>query len=168
MNRFEPTMYKKNIFEIDYTKLKKMNIKVLLFDFDNTIIEKGNYDIDKKTIQLFEKLKQDFKVYIVSNSINEKKLKLICNQLNITYIKDSRKPFKKGFKKLVLKDIKAKEIAMIGDQLLTDVYGASRMGYISILIDPVSKKELIITKINRVIEKLILKNKKFKRGSYYD
>ena len=58
MSRFVPTMYKKNIFEIDYEKLKKENVKVLLFDFDNTIIEKGNYVVSKKIVTLFNKLKK--------------------------------------------------------------------------------------------------------------
>ena len=48
MNKFIPNMYKKSIFDIDYNLLKKKKIKVLLFDFDNTIIEKGNHTIEKK------------------------------------------------------------------------------------------------------------------------
>ena len=168
MSNLIPNMYKKDIFSIEYKKLKKNDIKVLLFDFDNTLIEKGNYSIDDKIVKLFEKIKKDFSIYIVSNSIHVSKLETICEKLNVPYIKDSRKPFKKGFKKLKLKDIKNEQIAMIGDQLMTDVLGGNRMNYFTVLIDPINNDELFLTKLNRLIEKKVLKKNKLKRGSYYD
>ena len=136
--------------------------------FDNTLIEKGNYLIDDKTTKLFKELKKQFNIYIVSNSLNKSKLKKISGILNVPYIKDSRKPFKKGFKKLKLKDIKPEQIAMIGDQVITDVLGSNRMRYFSILIDPINNDEWLLTRINRIIENIILKKNKTKRGSYYD
>ena len=168
MNNFIPDMYKKNIFSIDYKKLKKNGIKVLLYDFDNTLIEKGNYLIDEKTVKLFKSLKKQFNIYIVSNSIHVSKLRKISEKLNVPYIKDSRKPFKKGFKKLKLSGIKPKQIAMIGDQVMTDVLGSNRMDYFSILIDPINNDEWILTRLNRVIENVVLKKNNIKRGSYYD
>ena len=53
---------------------------------------------------------------------------------------------------------------------MTDVWGANRMGYISVLIDPMTNNELIWTKLTRVLEKIIFKinNKKIERGNYYD
>lgn len=170
MNKLIPDMYTKDIFSIDYKKLKKIGIKVLLFDFDNTLIEKGNYEIKKEIVELFQEIKKSFDIYIVSNSIHEKKLRKVCSKLNTPYVKGSRKPFKKGFNKLKLKlkDINNKEIAMIGDQVLTDILGGKRMNYFCILIDPINNDELLFTKINRVLERVIFKKNKIKRGSYYD
>lgn len=168
MNKFMPTMYKKSIFDIDYKKLKDLNVKVLLFDFDNTIIELGNKTVSTKTIDLFKKLNKEFDIYVISNSIDGKKLKQICERLDISYIKNSAKPFKRGFKKLKLDNVKNDQIVMIGDQILTDIYGASKMGYKSILVDPINKKEFILTKLNRVLERIISKKIKFERGKYYD
>lgn len=168
MSRFNPKAYQKDIFSINYNKLKKIGIKLLLFDFDNTIIEKGNCLVNDKTVELFKKLKKDFKVYVVSNSIQGNKVKQICNKLEIDYISNSAKPLKIGFKKLPFKDIKEEEIAMIGDQLITDIYGANRMNYYPILIDPINSNEWLLTKINRQFEKLILKRIKLERGKYYE
>ena len=168
MNKFLPNMYKKDIFSIDYNSLKNKGIKVLLFDFDNTLIEKGNYSINDKTIKLISRLKKDFIVYILSNSIHKKKISIISKKLDIPYISNSRKPFKKGFRKLKLSNIKECEIAMIGDQLLTDILGGNRMNYYTILIDPINYDELIFTKLNRVLERIVLKKIKIQRGEYYD
>lgn len=167
MNRFKPDMYVKDILSINFDKLKKEGIKVLLFDFDNTIIPHKVHELDKKYLNLIKKLKKDFDIYIISNSFNSKKLANICNKLKIKYIARSLKPLKHGFKKLKL-EIDNKNIAMIGDQLLTDVYGAKRMNFYSILIDPISRKnEVIVTRLNRKIEESILK-KHINRGDYYE
>lgn len=171
MNKFIPKMYKKSIFDINYKKLKEKNIKVLLYDFDNTIIEKGNYDIDKKTKELFNNLSKEFIIYIISNSMDIKKLDKISKELNVPFIGASMKPLPRGFNKIKFKSIKNNEIAMIGDQLLTDIYGANKKGYLSILIDPkVEKKEVIFTKINRIFENRVFNNKNnnLSRGKYYE
>ena len=47
MSKFIPDMYVKDILSIDYKKLKKQGIKVLLFDFDNTIIAHGVHELRK-------------------------------------------------------------------------------------------------------------------------
>lgn len=167
MSRFLPDMYRKDVYSINYKKLKEKGIKALLFDFDNTITEKGSIEVSNNLKKLFATLKKDFTVYIVSNSINSKKLNIICSKLDIPYIGNSAKPFKRGYKKLKL-NLTNNEIAMIGDQLITDVWGANRMGYFSILIDPISEKEWIITKFNRLLENTIFKRINKKRGSYYD
>lgn len=166
MNKFIPNMYQKDIYSIDFKKLKQLGIKILLFDFDNTIIEKGNYEISEKAIKLFKDLKKDFTVYIVSNSFNSNKLKTICEQASLDYVLAARKPFKSGFNKLNLSN--SKEVAMVGDQVITDVFGGNRMNYFTVLIDPITSNELIFTKINRIFENMILKINKIKRGSYYD
>lgn len=169
MSKFIPDMYCKNILEIDYQKLKDLGIEVLLFDFDNTIIAHKVYELDKEYINLLNKIKKDFKVYIISNSFNSKKLSKFSNELEIVCIGKSLKPLSFGFKKLKL-DTENKNIAMIGDQIITDVLGGNRMGYFSILIDPINKdNEIIFTKINRKIEEFIIKREKqIKRGDYFD
>ena len=66
-------------------------------------------------------------------------------------------------------NLNCKNIAAIGDQLYTDIKGANNMNIISILVDPISKNESIITKFNRLREnKLIKKYHIIERGNYYE
>ncbi len=168
MSRFMPDMYYKSILDIDYPKLKKNGIKVLLFDFDDTIIPHKVYDLDEEYIKTLKKIKKDFKVYIISNSFNKNKLSTLCTKIGVPYVGKSLKPLGHGYRKLKLKE-EAKSIAMIGDQLITDIWGSKRRGYVGILVDPINPAtEVLPTKINRKIEDIIIKKlKKFKRGEYY-
>ncbi len=49
-----------------------------------------------------------------------------------------------------------KYIASVGDQILTDVIGANRSNIFSILVKPIDKKDIWITKIKRPIENFII------------
>ena len=63
MDIFLPDRYYKNIYQVDYMKLKEDGIKCLLFDLDNTIVPPNVKKPDKKIRDLIDNLKElDFKV----------------------------------------------------------------------------------------------------------
>lgn len=166
-------MYKKDIYSIDYKKLKSYGIKCLLFDLDNTLVPYYKNKPTRKLKDFIERLKDmGFKIIIFSNS-GKKRLSPFKNILEVDCSFSSRKPFQGKYKK-VLKEYKysQSEVAMIGDQIPTDVYGGNKMGIFTVLVKPISKSELVWTKINRLYEKRIIRKleKKgiFKRGEYYD
>ena len=173
MNKFLPDMYQKTIFDISYNKLKTNGIKVLLFDLDNTLIEKEKAIPENATIELINKLKDDFTILIVSNTIKKTKVNIFHDKCNIPYVISAKKPFKLGYKRVKeIKDMNPKNVCMIGDQLLTDVWGGKRMGYFTVLVDPIGQDDMSVTKINRVIEAKIInklnKEGKFEKGKYYE
>lgn len=170
---FKPDMYMKDIYSINYNKLKNYGIKCIMFDLDNTLVPCFKNKPTRKIKDLIEKLKDmGFKVIIFSNS-NKKRLTPFKNVLEVDCSYSSRKPFSKKFLK-VLKEYKynQSEVAMIGDQIVTDIYGGNKVGIFTVLVKPINKKELFFTKINRIIEKNIIrkleKKKIFKKGEYYE
>lgn len=172
MDLFIPDMYQKSIYTIDYKKLKKRGIKCLLFDLDNTLVP---YSGDLPTTEvkdLFLRLEEDFKVIIMSNS-GKTRLTPFKEQLNVDVAFSSCKPLKKKYKKIMkLYNFKDTEIAAIGDQLVTDIFGANRNNITSILINPIGENEPITTRFNRSIERQIYKRLLSKgileKGKYYD
>ena len=64
------------------------------------------------------------------------------------------------------------EVAAVGDQLLTDIYGANKLDITSILVNPLTDKDFSVTFINRIIEKIIYdrldKKDLFMKGKYYE
>ncbi len=170
---YKPDIYKRDIYSIDYKKLKSSGIKCILFDLDNTLVPYYRNRPSRKLKDFIEKLKDmGFKVILFSNS-NKKRLTPFKNILELDCSASSRKPSEKKFKK-VLKEYKfdQSEVVIIGDQIITDVFGGNRIGILSILVKPISKKEPIWTKINRIREnKKIRKLERmgiFKRGEYYE
>ena len=70
MNRFRPSMYKKDIFSINYKKLKKAGVKCLIYDLDNTLALIDEKECPEKTKELIIKLKDDFLIFIINNNYN--------------------------------------------------------------------------------------------------
>lgn len=173
MDNFIPDMYLKSIYDIDYKNLKSRGIKCILFDLDNTIAPVNVPVPDKDIKDLFSDLTLlGFKVIILSNS-SKSRVEPFKEKLNVDSSFYSMKPMKKKYKKIVnIYGFKDNEIACVGDQLLTDVLGANRMGFLSILVNPISTIDLIGTKINRVFERQIFKYLEnrglFKVGEYYE
>lgn len=173
MNYFYPDIYQKSIYEINYDKLKENGIKCILFDLDNTCVPYIDKTPTKKLSKLFDTLKeQNFKVIIFSNS-PKSRLEKFKKELNVDCCYSAQKPRKTKFLK-VLKNYNydISEVAIIGDQLVTDILGGNRVGITTILVNPMSNIDMPLTKIYRFIEKKeinkMTKKGIFKIGRYYD
>ena len=152
MDKFIPDIYMQSVFKIDYKNLKKRGIKCLLFDLDNTLATYDESVPSREVKELIHLLSNDFKVIILSNS-SKKRLRPFKDILNIDVAYSSKKPLKKKYFKIMnIYNFKPEEIACIGDQIITDIFGANRVGAISILINPTGVKEPIWTRFNRFFE----------------
>ena len=168
MSIFRPRVYYKSIFDINYDLLKKKNIKVIIFDLDNTIITVDEDYPSEKVVELFKKLNNEFKIFIASNNKKER-VRRIGKYMNVHAFYSVVKPTKK-IRKLLLKkyDVKMSEVAIIGDQVVTDIFMGNRLKMYTVLVDPLGEKDLKITYFNRWLEKRIIKIIKLKRGEYYE
>lgn len=173
MDKFIPDIYQKSIFAIDYEKLKNKGIKCILFDLDNTIapinVEKPSREL-KDLVADIELL--GIKVIILSNS-GKARVRPFKEGLNVDSSFNSKKPLKKKYKKIIdIYGFSDTEIACIGDQLLTDIFGANRMGFTSILVNPISDNDYIWTKFNRIFERKLFKHfcrqGLFQKDEYYE
>ncbi len=173
MEQFRPDIYQKSIYDIDYESLKRNGIKCILFDLDNTLAPINVAMPDKKLLDFFLYLEDlGIKAIILSNA-PKKRVAPFKEKCNVDSAFKAHKPSKKKYIKILKTyPYKDTEIACVGDQLLTDIYGANKMGFTSILVHPMSKKDRFVTKINRMIEKIIYKRFSsrglLQKGEYYD
>lgn len=172
MNKFKPTIYKKSIFEIDYQVLKEKGITCLIFDLDNTLGLIDDKRCPLKVKRLIKDLKKDFLVLINSNN-TKRRLTPYLKDLSVGGLSFGLKPSTRNLRKIKkMYNLKKKEMVMIGDQLVTDILSGNRFKIMTILVDPLGKKDLKITGLNRKIENLIIKkynkNGLFERGKYYE
>lgn len=152
-----PDMYYKNVQSIDLKDLEEKNIKGIAIDVDNTLID-YNQVVSSEIIEWVKKIKNaGYKICILSNSNNKEKVEKVATTLELDYIMVARKPFKTGFKKILkIFELPKENVAVIGDQVFTDVLGANRMDMFSIYVEPINKKEYWYTKWKRPIEAFIL------------
>ena len=171
--KFVPDMYTKSIYTIDYKLLKNNKVKCLIFDLNNTIAPLTMKEPNKKIVELFEELKDmKFKIYIVSNS-KKSRVEPFKDKLGVDSSYLSMKPCLKKFKKIYnINNYKDNQIAVIGDELIFDIWSANRMNFVSIFVNPIGTKEYVSTKVGRYFESIIIekleKKKLFRKGKYYE
>lgn len=153
-----PRAYLNSVKDITIEFLNKNNLKALILDVDNTII-----DFDKNILEgvdnwCNELKKNGIKLCILSNSDKKEKVENVAKKLDLPYFNFAKKPLKGGFKKAIkLLEEKPENIAAVGDQIFTDVLGSNRCKIYSILVKPIAQKDLLVTKIKRPLEKFVIK-----------
>ena len=153
---FYPKGYFNKVSEISLEYLKENNIKGLILDVDNTLIDYYR-NISEETINWTNSLKENgIKMCILSNSNKKDKVKEVAGKLGLEYIYFGMKPLKRGFKRAKkMLGLENNEIAAVGDQIFTDVIGSNRMKMFSILVEPIKEKDILVTLIKRPIENYI-------------
>lgn len=154
-----PRAFFKNVREITIEFLNENNIKALILDVDNTLID-YNKNLSEETIKWAKDLKsQGIKLYILSNTNQKEKVEKVAQKLEIEYEYFAKKPLKTGFKKVqkILKE-KSENIGVVGDQIFTDIIGGNRCKMFTILVDPINPKDFWYTAWKRPVENKIKNN----------
>ena len=151
-----PNAYFKKVEEITIEFLNKNKIKALLLDVDNTLVDYSK-KMTESVIKWAKELKgQGVKLYILSNTNDKAKIENIVKDIDIPYLHFAMKPLKRGFKK-AQKELgeKSENIAIVGDQIFTDIIGGNRCHMFTILVEPINEKDFWYTMWKRPIEKKI-------------
>jgi HAD superfamily phosphatase (TIGR01668 family) len=150
-----PRLIVKSINDIDTKKLRSLRINGLIFDLDNTIIPWDSKNMPQDiSLWLRHLLDLNYKVCLVSNN-RKRRVKEIAGLFGIPFIHRAFKPAKTGFRKAIrAMDLPPEEVAVIGDQLFTDILGGNRLGLFTIWVSPLTAREFIFTKMTRQLERV--------------
>ena len=110
------------IYEISQSELQKKGIHCLLLDVDGTLVNRSSTKVPKAVKSWISVSKKLFSIYLISNNPSKKRIAKIAKELNLRYKYNASKPRKK----VTLSAIKeigseAKNIAIIGDRIFTDI-----------------------------------------------
>jgi len=158
MGKLKPDYYLDSIYDIPYGQLWEDNIRGLIFDIDNTIAPYEEHRPNPKVVALIKRLKRmGFSICLLTNNSN-KRLKLFAEPLEVPGIANALKPFARGVRKAMRHmKTKPKLTAVIGDQILADIWAGKSAGTTTILVKPLSNKDLAIVHFRRKLEKRLLK-----------
>lgn len=139
-----PKLHYAKLTDLHEDTLRKRGIRLLMLDFDNTIVP---YTTDIPTGEMLAWLEHmkalpDIQVCVVSNSHNGR-VPTISRELGLDCITYARKPFGKGIRQCLKKyGVPADQAALAGDQIYTDILGANGTGVLPILIDSIHNHNL--------------------------
>lgn len=135
---FLPKVIFPKLTDISPDYLKGKNVRLLMLDFDNTVLPYTSNEPSQTLLDWVEEMKSSgVMLCVVSNSKKPRCLPF-CEQTGIGCIRAAKKPFPKGIHACLAQyRVSAKEAALVGDQIFTDTLGANGAGVHSILVKPI-------------------------------
>jgi len=155
---FKPTIWLKNVLSINADFLEKHGLKGLILDLDNTLSMHGSPAAEAGIEQwLSDMRKLDVKMSIVSNN-TKKRVTPLAKELGLDFIAFGCKPLPFGIKKAAKNlGLPKNQLAVVGDQIFTDVMGGNISGITTILVEPFHMEDKLGFRFKRKIESAVFK-----------
>ena len=162
--RLIPTYFENSFYDLCFENIQNKGYLYLFVDLDNTLASPYVYDPDINTINHINKLKNMGFIIIVISNNHEDRVKRFTKNLNINYLFEYKKSNKDKINKYIIdNNIDKSKCLFIGDQVMTDVNVANKIGVDSCLLNPLTRQDEPITFFPRLLDKFykkkILKHK---------
>lgn len=154
----KPDIKLHGITDITVELLNKNNIKALLLDVDNTMSTHHGTILTEGLMEWIALMQQSgIKLMVLSNS-KRKRIEPFAARIGLPFISLGCKPLPTGYLRGVkaLKE-KRKDVAIVGDQIFTDVLGGNAVGVKTILLTPIKLEDGWSFKVRRKLEKKLYK-----------
>lgn len=154
----KPTWCIQSIYAIQAQDLIDLGIKGMMIDLDNTLLAWNELDANQKLRDWIQATrKAGIQICLISNNRSHR-VGRVANAVGLEYVANALKPFPHSFRRVLASwSLLPEEVIVVGDQMVTDVIGAKFMGLKVILVKPLVEHDNIYTKMNRLIEKALLK-----------
>ena len=155
--KYKPTWMVSSIYQITPEQLKKLGIKAVLTDLDNTLIAWNNPDGTPELRAWLEEMKEaNIPVIVVSNNKASRVARAV-KPFCLDFISRAMKPFGLGIRRAMKQlNLQPEQVIMVGDQLMTDIRASHAAKVRSVLVKPIVKTDAWNTRINRMREKLVM------------
>ena len=141
-NLLMPRYRVRRVTDLKADELKRLGIKGLALDIDNTIAYDSVLTFIEGVPEWIQTMREGgIRLVIVSNALPARARK-ISDMAGVPALGMSAKPMPFGFWRAARRmKIRVQEMAVVGDQLLTDIRGGNLCGAVTIFVDPARKEE---------------------------
>lgn len=160
LHSFCPTWTASSVIAIDPAFFAEQSVRGVVLDLDNTLVPWRGVEIAPEVADWVRRMRATgLGLCILSNTHRPGRLRQLAAAFDIPYVPGSTKPRRRGFlQAAALMDVSVGECAVVGDQVLTDIWGGNRCGMLTVLVDRLTEHEFVGTRwINRSLESLLLR-----------
>lgn len=133
----------KSVLDITPEDLRKMGAEAVGLDIDNTLAPDGTMRFLDGVQEWIDAIQNaGFPIMLISNGTHIRVLP-IASRFRLPFVGLSMKPSSFGLRRAAKRmQVDITRLAMLGDQLFSDVKAANRCGAIAVRIDPIPAKSL--------------------------
>jgi HAD superfamily phosphatase (TIGR01668 family) len=150
----KPSLAVDQLDQIDPAIFTRWGVRGVIVDLDNTLLPWDSQELPESNLAWIARVKElGFHVCLLSNN-HRVRTRAIGEMLGVPGVWSAGKPFPAGFLRARRHlGLRAGQCVVIGDQLFTDVLGGNLYGYKTILVRPLSRRELRWTRMMRHVER---------------
>lgn len=159
MSLLSPDRYVSSVDRIDLSELWEQGIRLILLDRDNTLVPRDAREAPPAvTAWLDEARARGFSLAMVSNNWHFDEVERTAGELGLRAVGFCCKPLPFALSRERRRAlVPARAVAMVGDQLFTDMWAGKLAGATTILVQPQCRTDLWYTQIFRIFERAALK-----------
>ncbi len=158
MSLLYPDLYLPHVTAITTRHLHRLGVRALILDVDNTLATHGNPQPGEGVLDWLRGMSAAGVPMMLLSNNYPRRVKPFAGALGLPFTAIAAKPLPIGFWRAQAKlDVPKHEIAVVGDQLFTDVLGGRLYGAATILIQPIMPEKTWMFKLKRRLERNILK-----------
>lgn len=139
--------------------LSARGIRALIIDLDNTLTRWNDVGCAPEVAAWLQRLQEaGVGVCIVSNN-GPDRVRRFCDALGteLPWIANAGKPSRRAYRRAQQElGAPSEAVAVVGDQVFTDIFGGNRAGLLTILVAPLGRREFPATALVRIVERLWL------------
>lgn len=159
MRVFIPDLYLEHVQDITPKLLRERGIRALILDVDNTLTRHNSQELPKEVESWVRLMRENgFKLMIASNN-NAARIRPFSEKIGIKAIPNSMKPLPIGYRKAQREwGLAPEQIAVVGDQIYTDITGANLCGMLSIMVRYFQPESGFFFRLKRLLERPVLRH----------
>ncbi len=159
MRGLKPDIYLNHVSEVSPDLLHKRGIRALILDVDNTLTRHNSQVLSKEVADWVALMRQNGMKLMIASNNTAARIEPFSKTIGIDAIPNSCKPLPIGYRKAQKEwNLPSHEIAVIGDQIYTDITGANLCGMLSIMVNCFEPEKNVFFKFKRFLERPVLKH----------
>ena len=162
MSPLFPDLYLKSITALTPALLGRWGIRGLILDVDNTLTTHGNPHPDPGVLRWLETMREHHVEMVILSNNTPKRVQPFAKELRMDFVASAKKPIAIGFKRAAAKlGLKKDELAVVGDQIFTDILGGNLWGAKTVLVKPIEPETTGFFRFKRLLERDIILKRYF-------
>jgi len=152
-----PDRFVPRLASVDLDELYARGYRGIIVDLDNTLMGFRQTELEADHLAWVAAARaRGFGLVMVSNNFTDR-VTAVAAQIGIACVPNALKPLPFGMLRAMrLLGVPRRQIVVVGDQLFTDVLSGKLCGLYTILTEPIEAKDFPVTKIFRMLERVML------------
>jgi hypothetical protein len=147
--------------EIRPEELRAAGVRGLIVDLDNTLVGYGRNAIEPGDLAWVREIRAAGVSMVLLSNNTTGRVRRVGAELEVAAIDCALKPLPHGFRRALAElGLPREQVRVVGDQLFTDVLGASIAGIGCILVEPLVAHDWPGTRILRALERMVLPHRR--------